>query len=98
LPGFGYGSALTPDGRFLVIAIPPTHQVAVIDLETMKVAHTVDVPANPQEVLVRPDGRMAYVSCDASHKVAAIRTSDWSVEKLIDAGAGTDGLAWAAAK
>jgi hypothetical protein len=46
--------------------------------------------------VIRPDGAVAYVSCDASHKVAAIRTSDWTVEKLIDAGAGADGLAWAA--
>jgi DNA-binding beta-propeller fold protein YncE len=53
------------------------------------------VPAAPQEVLIRPDGKTAYVSCDASHKVAAISTSDWKVEKLIDAGAGADGLAWA---
>jgi YVTN family beta-propeller protein len=98
LPGFGYGSSSTPDGHWLVIAVPGTKQVAVIDLATMKVAHTIDVPANPQEVLVRPDGLVAYVSCDASHKIAAIRTSDWTVEKLIDAGAGTDGLAWAATK
>ncbi|HEX4423963.1 MAG TPA: cytochrome D1 domain-containing protein [Terriglobales bacterium] len=98
LPGFGYGSASTPDGKWLAIAIPGAKQVAIIDLATMKVAHTVDVPASPQEVLVRPDGRVAYVSCDASHKIAAIRTSDWTVEKLIDAGAGTDGLAWAATK
>jgi DNA-binding beta-propeller fold protein YncE len=61
----------------------------------MKVAHTIDVPAAPQEVLIRPDGKVAYVSCDASRKVAAISTSDWKVERLIDAGAGADGLAWA---
>jgi DNA-binding beta-propeller fold protein YncE len=72
--------------------------VAVIDLATMKVTHTIGGPASPQEVLVSPDGRVAYVSCDASHKIAAIRTSDWTVETLIDAGAGTDGLAWAATK
>jgi DNA-binding beta-propeller fold protein YncE len=62
----------------------------------MKVVHTIDVPANPQEVVVSPDGQKAYVSCDASQKVAVIRTSDWTVEKLIDAGRGVDGLAWAA--
>jgi len=64
----------------------------------MKVAHTVDVPRTPQEILVRPDGKMAYASCDASRKVAAIRTSDWTVDKLIEAGAGADGLAWAAGR
>ena len=98
LPAPGYGSAATPDGRWLVVAVPDANQVAVIDLGTMQVAHTIDVPAAPQEILVRPDGRMAYASCDSSRKVAAIRTSDWKVEKLIDAGKGVDGLAWAAAR
>ena len=95
LPASGYGTAPTPDGKWLVIAIPSTKQVAVVNLKTMKVDHTIEVPASPQEVLVRPDGAVAYVSCDASHKVAEIRTSDWSVARLIDAGAGVDGLAWA---
>lgn len=92
----GYGTAPTPDGRWLLVAIPGANQVAVVDLGTMKVAHTIDVPAAPQEVVVSPDGAAAYVSCDASHKVAVIRTADWKVEKLIDAGAGVDGMAWAA--
>jgi YVTN family beta-propeller protein len=98
LPAPGYGTAPTPDGRWLVIAVPTANKVAVVDINTMKVVHVIDVPAAPQEVVVRPDGKIAYVSCDASHKVAAIRTSDWTVEKLIDAGAGADGLAWAARK
>jgi YVTN family beta-propeller protein len=98
LPSAGYGTAPTPDGRWLMVAVPGANQVAVVNLATMKVSHTVDVPAAPQEVIIRPDGRVAYVSCDASHKIAAIRTSDWTVEKLIDAGAGADGLAWAARK
>ena len=98
LPASGYGSAATPDGRWLVIAVPSAKQVAVVDLKTMKVEHTIDVPAAPQEVLIRPDGKVAYVSCDASQKVAEIRTSDWAVARLIDAGPGADGLAWARAQ
>ncbi len=96
LPAVGYGATPTPDGHWLVVPLPGGKQVAVVDLGSMKVAHTIDVPANPQEVLVSPDGKKAYVSCDASQKVAVIRTSDWTVEKLIDAGRGVDGLAWAA--
>jgi hypothetical protein len=61
----------------------------------MKVAHTVDVPKAPQEVLISPDGETAYVSCDSSHKIAAIKTTDWTLAGLIDAGKGADGLAWA---
>jgi YVTN family beta-propeller protein len=94
LPGEGYGSASTPDGKWLLIAMPNANGVAVIDLANLKVARTINVPSAPQEVLIQPDGQVAYVSCDHSQKVAAINLSDWSV-KLIDAGKGTDGLAWA---
>jgi YVTN family beta-propeller protein len=96
LPAVGYGATPTPDGHWLVVPLRDGKQVAVVDLGSMKVVHTIDVPANPQEVLVSPDGQKAYVSCDASQKVAVIRISDWTIEKLIDAGRGVDGLAWAA--
>lgn len=98
LPGLGYGTAPTPDGRWLVVAVSSVNKVAVIDLARMEVAHTLDVPRIPQEVLVRPDGAEAYVSCDASKQVVVIDTKDWKVKKLIDAGPGADGLAWANAK
>jgi len=67
-------------GRSLVVAVRTANKVAVVDLGAMKVAHVIDVPAAPQEVLMRPDGQVAYVSCDTSHKIAVIRTSDWTVE------------------
>ena len=98
LPGLGYGTAPTPDGKWLVVAVPTANKVAIVDLQTLRVAHTIDVPKAPQEALVRPDGKMAYVSCDSSAKVAAIRTSDWKVDALIDAGKGADGLAWGAGR
>jgi DNA-binding beta-propeller fold protein YncE len=72
------------------------HQVAAVDLKTMKVAHTVDVGMRTQEVLLAPDGQTAYVSCDQDGKVAAIDLTNWKVKKVIDAGKGADGLAWAA--
>lgn len=94
MPGIGYGTAPTPDGRWLIVALPKINKVGVIDLQTMKVVRTLDVSATPQEVLVRPDGAEAYVSCDASGKVAAIDLKNWTV-RLIEAGPGADGLAWA---
>jgi DNA-binding beta-propeller fold protein YncE len=94
LPGKGYGTASTADGRWLLVAIPDTNGVAVVDLATLKVVRTVRVPAAPQELLIRPDGKVAYVSCNRSHQVAAIEVGEWSV-KLISAGHGVDGLAWA---
>ena len=98
LPGIGYGTAPTPDGRWLLVALLQINKVGVVDLKKMEVTRTLDVPKAPQEVLVRPDGAEAYVSCDASHKVAVIDLKDWKVSKLIEAGPGVDGLAWAKAQ
>jgi DNA-binding beta-propeller fold protein YncE len=82
----------------LLVALNKINQVAVIDLATLTVARTLDVPKSPQEILVQPDGAFAYVSCDASRQVAVIDTKDWKVAKLINTGPGTDGLAWAVGK
>jgi len=98
LPGTAYGTAPTPDGRWLVIALPSVNKVGLLDLGTMQLARTLDVPKAPQEVLVRPDGRVAYVSCDASHQVAVIDLAEQKVERLIEAGPQADGLAWADAR
>jgi DNA-binding beta-propeller fold protein YncE len=95
LPGVGYGAAVSPDNQWLVVAMSGIRKAGLVDLKTMKLAGTVDLPKNPQEVLIRPDGKVAYVSCDASKKVAAIDLKTFKVEKLIDAGNGADGLAWA---
>ena len=94
LPGTGYGTAPTAEGKWLLVAIPSTNEVAVVDIRTMRVVRTIKVPPSPQEVLVRPDGGAAYVSCSSSHQIASIQIADWSV-KLIAAGRGADGLAWA---
>jgi DNA-binding beta-propeller fold protein YncE len=70
-------------------------QVAVIDLESMKVTRMIDIPGGGGEILMRPDGKVAYVSCPSESKVAVIDLTTWKVLKLIDAGKGADGLAWA---
>lgn len=95
LPGKGYGTAPTPDGQWLLVAMNETNQVGIINLATMKLVKSLDVLKSPQEIVVQPDGAKAYVSCDASQKVAVIDTKDWKVEKYITTGPGTDGLAWA---
>lgn len=95
LPGVGYGTAPTRDGRWLLVAIPAEGEVAVVNLRTLKVARTIAVPSAPQEILIRPDGNTAYVSCNTSGKVAAINLATWQVQSLISAGPGADGLAWA---
>jgi YVTN family beta-propeller protein len=95
LPGTGYGTAPTPDGRWLLVAIPSANQVAVMDMREMRVVRSIAVPEAPQEILVRPDGRVAYVTCAGSGKVAAIDLVQWKIQALIAAGNFPDGLAWA---
>ncbi len=96
LTDFGYGTAATPDGKSLLVCVGLT-DVAVVDLQTMKVVKSLEVPHAPQEILIRPDGAEAYVSCDASAKVAVIDLKEMKVKTLIDAGKKADGLAWAKA-
>ena len=83
------------DGKWLLVTLPDLGKVAVVDLTSMNVVRSVNVPKAPQEILVRPDNQVAYVSCDASRKVAAINLQSWNVDQLIDAGHAADGLAWA---
>ena len=98
MPGIGYGTATTPDGRWLLVALNGINKIAFVDLQKMQITQTLDVPKSPQEILVRPDGLFAYVSCDASKQVAVIDLEKIAVEKMIAAGSGADGLAWAASK
>jgi DNA-binding beta-propeller fold protein YncE len=98
LPDIGYGTAPTPDGKSLVVALININEVAIVDLATMKVTATMKVPKAPQAVIVRPDGAVAYVSCDASAQVAVIDLKTNQVSALIDAGKTADGMAWAAQK
>jgi DNA-binding beta-propeller fold protein YncE len=85
----------TKDGRWLLVGIQSTSQVAVIDLKLNMVTRTIDLPKSPHEILLSPDGATAYVACTANEHIAAIRISDWKVTKLIKAGTRVDGLAWA---
>ena len=94
LPGTGYGSAPSADGKWLLVAMPEAKAVAVVEVPAFRVVKTISVLPAPQEVLIRPDGKVAYVSCDRSGQVAAIQIGEWGV-KLIGAGKGVDGLAWA---
>jgi YVTN family beta-propeller protein len=95
LSDLGFGMAVSRDGSRLLVTHPASSTVSIADLHSMKVVRTIHVPASPQEILIRPDNRVAYVSCDESKKVAVIDLSTEKLQKLIAAGSGADGLAWA---
>jgi len=91
---YGFGLTPTGDGQYLLVAQPSAESVSVIDLQSKKVLQVVEVPPEPQEILVRE--RFAYVSCDQNKQVVVIDLSNWKLAKSIDVGGGADGLAWAA--
>ena len=94
LPAIGYGMTPSHDGRRLLIAHPFSDTVSILNLQSMKVEHVIRIPADPQESVIDSDDRVAYVSCDESKQVAAIDLSAAKIKKLIDVGAGADGMAW----
>ncbi len=94
LPSPGYASTPTLDGRWLLVALKTANKLAVVDLERQQVVRTIDVPAGPQEIVMRPDGKVAYVSCIRVDKVVVVDIANWTVQAIVTAGNGADGLAW----
>ena len=92
LPAISFSTKPTADGKWLLIALPQTNQIAAMDLSDMKVKRTIDVPTYPSEILVRPDA--AYISCLNADKIAVIDLASWRVSRIIPAGKGSDGMAW----
>ena len=95
LPGLGYGSVSTLDGRFLLLTLPSTGELAVLSLESMSLVRTIKVGPRPQEVILAKDGRTAYISCFGSDQVTAVEVPSWRVQGTIKVGSGADGMAWA---
>ena len=71
LPAVGYGSAVTLDGRWLLVQMGPAKQV-MTDLGTMKVARTIDVGSGAGEIF---DARMARSPMSRVPAMAKLRRS-----------------------
>jgi DNA-binding beta-propeller fold protein YncE len=94
LPGTAFGTALTIDGRRLVVALRSTCQIGIIDRATRELVAAIDVPPHPQAIVVHPDGRHAYSACDDSDVVVEVDLVEPSVSRLIATGRNPDGIAW----
>jgi YVTN family beta-propeller protein len=95
MPASPYSSAVTKDGKSLVVLFPSEPKALVVDLSSYKVVHEVDLPRAATEVLMDPRGGMAYISCFSSGQVAVLNLTTWKVERMINLSPGVDGLAWA---
>jgi DNA-binding beta-propeller fold protein YncE/mono/diheme cytochrome c family protein len=62
LPADAWGVAISPDEKRAVVTSAWTHQVSVVDLETLAVIGRVDVRREPRGVLIENDGKTAWVS------------------------------------
>jgi DNA-binding beta-propeller fold protein YncE len=98
LPGVAYASEPTPDGKWLLAVIMKKHLLVAIDLATLKVAKSLDLPGTPSEILVSPDGGTAFVSCMDTGKVAVIDVPAWQLLDPVVLTPGVDGLAWIPAR
>ena len=92
LPQKGLGSAVTPDGKYVMAA--GNDQVTVVDIKTQQVVKNIPIPKTPQEIFIRPDGQIAYVTSNAAMQVSAIRLSDWSVTPLTISESNAEGMSW----
>lgn len=93
LPALAYGTAATPDGKWLLATMRPLGAVALIDARTQTLVRTLKTGGIPTEILIRPDGKVAYVSC--GRNIVAIDLTRMELAGAFNAGAGADGLAWA---
>jgi YVTN family beta-propeller protein len=97
MPTTPYSSAVTNDGKFLVVLFPSEPKALVVDLSTYKVAHEVELPRAATEMLMDPRGGVAYISCFSSGQIAVLNLNAWKIDRMINLSTGVDGLAWAQA-
>jgi len=92
-----YASEPTPDGRWLLAASMVGNRLHVVDLQTLKVVRSLEIPERSSEILIRPGGDIAYVSGTGAGKIAVLDLRAWKMQSPIDLTPGVDGLAWASA-
>ncbi|MDP5216220.1 YncE family protein [Ruegeria sp. 2205SS24-7] len=71
--------------RVLVYDAADRSELAVVDLNEFDIKR-------PPSLLFSPDGAHLYVGSELSEKVVEIATDNWKVTRLLEAGAGADGL------
>ena len=97
VPTVVYASEPTPDGRWLV-TLGRNGSAYVIDLQSMKVGHTLKVSEGGSEILVRPGGDIAYLSGTGAGKIDVLNLKTWELEKPIELTPGVDGMSWLPAR
>jgi len=71
------------------------NRLHVVDLQTLKVVRSLEIPERSSEILIRPGGDIAYVSGTGAGKIAVLDLRSWKMQPPIDLTPGVDGLSWA---
>jgi YVTN family beta-propeller protein len=93
LPEVAYASAPTSDGKWLLV-VSAAGKLHVVDLATLTIDKSFEVPPSANVVTVQPDGTIAYISCMQVGKIAVLNLRSWQMEEPISLTPGVDGSAW----
>jgi YVTN family beta-propeller protein len=87
------GVALTPDGRYLYVALYNADQVAIIDTDSLSVVKTLTVGNAPWGVAVGVEGAYVFVTNSGSNTVSLIDTGTQTVSATYSTGGQPFGVA-----
>jgi YVTN family beta-propeller protein len=77
------GTAVSPDGKTLLVAGEKGNMVLQVDLASRAVVRTVDVPGRPHEIEYSPDGDLAFVSSRDEDKVFVLDAETLEIQNAI---------------
>jgi DNA-binding beta-propeller fold protein YncE len=84
----------TPDGKRVLISDLAGGEVLVFDAASRQVLKHIQLPGQPEGILITPDGARAFVGLGNANAVAVVDLKTMTMTGKIDTGAETDGLAW----
>jgi len=88
-----FNLAITQDGRKLFVVTEEGDMLLVVDTESRRVLHKIDVGDHPHSVILNHDESKAYVSNQWSDNVSVIDLAEMTVTNTLKTGNGPAGLA-----
>ena len=84
----------TPDGKRVLVSDLSGGELLVLDAASRQLLQRIQLPGQPEGILITPDGARAFVGLGNAHAVAVVDLKTMKMTGKIDTGAETDGLAW----
>lgn len=82
------GLAVSPDGRWVYIALDDVDELAVADAITGRVVRRVSVEGGPFGLALHPDGERLFVTLREADEVVALDTRTWKETERVAVGMG----------